>query len=204
MPSPTMVDPMPTDRPSSRPYLLAGLIWLAAATALGASHRISQLRPPAPQLVVLGLTLALLVAGSALMGFRAWLDSLRLRALVALHVTRLVAGYYFLHLYRAGGLPRDFAVPGGVGDIAVGSLALIMVLFVRNLEEKRRLVLVWNLLGLADIIFVVATAARLGMSDPASMSALLRLPLSLLPTFLVPLIIASHILIFARLTRPKS
>lgn len=195
---------MPTDRPSSRPYLLAGLIWLAAATALGASHRISQLRPPAPQLVVLGLTLALLVAGSALMGFRAWLDSLRLRALVALHVTRLVAGYYFLHLYRAGGLPRDFAVPGGVGDIAVGSLALIMVLFVRNLEEKRRLVLVWNLLGLADIIFVVATAARLGMSDPASMSALLRLPLSLLPTFLVPLIIASHILIFARLTRPKS
>jgi hypothetical protein len=39
------------------------------------------------------------------------------------------------------------------------------------------------------------------MLDPASMQALLVLPLSLLPTFLVPLIIASHVLIFARLRR---
>jgi hypothetical protein len=35
------------------------------------------------------------------------------------------------------------------------------------------------------------------------MAALLRLPLSLVPTFLVPLIIASHVLIFTRLMRPK-
>jgi len=33
------------------------------------------------------------------------------------------------------------------------------------------------------------------------MAALLRLPLSLLPTFLVPLVIASHVLMFARLAR---
>jgi hypothetical protein len=33
------------------------------------------------------------------------------------------------------------------------------------------------------------------------MQALLRLPLSVLPTFLVPLIIASHVLIAIRLTR---
>lgn len=198
-----MVKPMPTDRPSSRRYVLVGLIWLAAATALSASGRLSRLHPPVPQLVVLGLTLALLVAAT-MPGFRAWLDSLRLRAFVALHVTRVVAGSWFLHLYRVGQLPHDFAVPGGVGDIAVASLALILVLFVRNLEGKRRLVLVWNLLGLADIIFVVVTAARLGLADPASMAALLRLPLSLLPTFAVPIIIASHILIFARLTRPKS
>jgi hypothetical protein len=33
------------------------------------------------------------------------------------------------------------------------------------------------------------------------MRALTHLPLSLLPTFLVPLIIASHVVIFARLSR---
>jgi len=45
---------------------------------------------------------------------------------------------------------------------------------------------------------VVATAIRLGLADPASMRALLRLPLFLLPGFLVPIIIATHIMIFAR------
>ena len=55
--------------------------------------------------------------------------------------------------------------------------------------------------GLLDLLFVVVTAARLGMADPASMAALLRLPLSLLPTFLVPLLLASHVLLFAILGR---
>jgi hypothetical protein len=56
-------------------------------------------------------------------------------------------------------------------------------------------------LGLLDILFVVATAARLGLAAPASMQALLRLPLCLLPTFLVPLIITSHVLLAIRLAR---
>jgi hypothetical protein len=54
------------------------------------------------------------------------------------------------------------------------------------------------------MLFVVATAARLGLAEPSSMAALLRLPLSLVPTFLVPLIIASHILIFVRLARQRA
>ena len=56
-------------------------------------------------------------------------------------------------------------------------------------------------LGLLDILFVVATAARVGTADPESMRALLVLPLSVLPTFLVPLIIASHVAIAVRLMR---
>ena len=59
------------------------------------------------------------------------------------------------------------------------------------------------MLGLADILFVVVTAARLATTDPASMVALLRLPLSLLPTFLVPLIIACHVFLGLRLARRK-
>jgi hypothetical protein len=60
--------------------------------------------------------------------------------------------------------------------------------------------------GLIDILFVVVTAARLVLADPASMSPLLRLPLSLLPTFLVPLLIASHVVFGIRLAhsaRPR-
>jgi hypothetical protein len=53
--------------------------------------------------------------------------------------------------------------------------------------------------GLLDLLSVVATAARLALRDPDSMAALLRLPLGVLPTFLVPLLIASHVGLFARL-----
>ena len=39
------------------------------------------------------------------------------------------------------------------------------------------------------------------MEDAARMRALTHLPLSLLPTFLVPVIITTHIVIFLRLRR---
>src|SRR5262249_45403860 len=63
----------------------------------------------------------------------------------------------------------------------------------------RRLWLSWNTYGLLDILFVVVTAARTALHAPASMQALLRLPLCLLPTFVVPLILVSHVLLFVRL-----
>jgi hypothetical protein len=53
--------------------------------------------------------------------------------------------------------------------------------------------------ALIDILFVVATALRLAIADPESMNALLHLPLSLLVTFLVPLIIADHVVVFWRI-----
>ena len=78
----------------------------------------------------------------------------------------------------------------------------VICLFARpGVGLRRGPVLAWNVFGLVDIVLVVATATRLGVADPGSMRALLELPLSLLPTFLVPIIIATHIIIFARLAR---
>ncbi|MBI3885606.1 MAG: hypothetical protein HY302_07745 [Opitutae bacterium] len=66
---------------------------------------------------------------------------------------------------------------------------------------RRRAITIWNVIGFVDILLVVGTAARLGLADPAQMRALTYLPLSLLPTFLVPLIIATHVILYARLQR---
>lgn len=174
--------------------------WLALALLLGASGALQGLRPPIPQIILLALTALLLAAGVWLPSFRHWTATIDLRIVVAFHLTRFV-GVYFLILYQQGELPYAFAVPGGWGDIIVASLALILLLVVQpNTTRGRRLYLGWNVLGLIDILAVVATAAVQAMARPESMQALLRLPLSLLPTFLVPLIIASHVLIFIRLS----
>lgn len=189
---------MNPSRPSSRPFVVAGLVWFAIALVLGVTGRLQQLQPPVPQAVLAILTVALVGLGATLRPFRAWLFSLGYRQMVALHLTRFV-GAYFLVLYTRGELPYAFAVPGGWGDIAVAAAALVLVLLVPRLEARSGLVALWNTLGLADLLFVVATASRLAMADPASISALLRLPLSLLPTFLVPILLASHVFLFWRL-----
>ena len=189
---------------SSRTILLLGVGWLVIATALGAAGVVRGLQPPGPPLVVFGLTAVVLAAGWLLAGFRAWLSSIAERWLVGLHLTRFV-GAYFLYLYGQGQLPYAFAVPGGWGDIVVASLAaILLVAGPPRYAWLRSAYIVWNVIGLADILFVVATAAWLGAADPESMAALLRLPLSLLPTFLVPLIIASHVVLGVRLARRSS
>jgi hypothetical protein len=159
------------------------------------------LTPPLPQLLLLGLTALLLLATFGLTRLRAWAYRVDARWLVALHLSRFV-GFYFLALYGRGELSRAFAVTAGWGDNLVAGLALLLLLQGPPTRKGRwPLYLVWNVLGLIDILFVVASAARLGLADPRSVGVLLKLPLNLLLTFLVPLIIASHVLLFARLAR---
>lgn len=106
-------------------------------------------------------------------------------------------------LYRQGELPYAFAVPGGWGDITIAVLASFLILSGAASGRRRLVFVLWNVVGLIDILFVVATAIRLALTDPLSMAALLRFPLSLLPTFVVPLVIAIHIVLFVRLKKPS-
>lgn len=175
-------------------------VWFIAAVLVGQQHLLQRVPPPAVQGILFGLTALLLFAYFRLAAFRAWIDALDLRALVLLHVTRFV-GFYFLVLYRRGELPYAFAVPGGYGDIAVAALALLVVFLPLDRARRTRFLTIWNVIGLTDILLVAATAIRLNLADASQMRALLHLPLSLLPTFLVPLIIATHVMIFARLAR---
>lgn len=182
----------------SRLFPLIGVVWFVVALGVGASGWLLDLAPPRPQLLLVGLTIALVVAGFIVPSFRAWLAVVDLRAVIAMHLTRFV-GVYFLVLYARGLLPFQFAVVGGWGDIAIAATALAWLVLAREPTDHRGLLGLWNLCGLVDILFVVATAARMAMAGPASMGPLRTLPLSLLPTFLVPLIIASHVLIVWRL-----
>jgi len=187
-------------RTSTLPVLVPTLTWLALALVVGASGRLATLRFPVPQAIVLGLAAAAVLAGTRVSAVRAWLDAVDLRALVGVHVVRLVAGGYFLYVSGQGQLSAVFATRAGWGDIAAAVGAAVVVLSgLPRTRGHRRGYLVWNAFGLLDFAVVLWTAASVGRQDPASLTVLLRLPSSLLPTFAVPLLIASHVFIFQRL-----
>lgn len=174
---------------------IAGAVWLGAAVALGASGVLQVPPRPVVQGILVVLTLGACLAAARVPSWRAFLAGVDPRWLVALHLTRFV-GLLFPLYYARGQLPWAFAIPGGVGDAVVAAGAAILCL-----RFSRGAALAWNVVGLVDILLVVATAARAGLDDPGSVVALTRLPLCLLPTFLVPLIIASHLVLFVRLRR---
>jgi hypothetical protein len=125
-----------------------------------------------------------------------------------LHVTRFV-GIYFLILYGRGVLPYEM-VQAGWGDIFVAATAILVCFLPMKGRTSWYGVFIWNCFGLLDILLVVTTPLRLVLQGPDTspslnqfVNAFTQLPLSLLPTFLVPLIIASHILIFIRLNRSR-
>ncbi len=175
-------------------------LWLLAALVAGQMEWLGRLPGPAIPGSILFLTAGVLACYLKAAGFRAWIDSLDLRTLVLLHLTRFV-GFYFLLLYRRGELPYAFAVPGGWGDNLVALFALPVCFVPMSAGLRRHAITIWNVIGFVDILVVVVTAARLGWEDARQLRALTYLPLSLLPTFLVPLIIATHIMIFLRIRR---
>lgn len=115
-----------------------------------------------------------------------------------------VEGAAFLVVMALGQLPAGFALPAGLGDIAIGFGAIFVARGLRRGNVNRRLV--WfNVLGLLDL--VVATA--LGVTAAPGLAHVLQLspstaqiallPLVLIPTTLVPLAAALHIVSLRRL-----
>jgi hypothetical protein len=182
--------------PSPRPLYALLLLWGALAAAAGAAGWVES-SPIPPPAIAGALVLADLVAWALSGRVRAWVRAVPLGALVAIHLMRFV-GAWFIVLYRRGELPFAFAVPGGWGDILAGASAVALLLgaIPARTAARRRLLLAWNVFGLLDILFVVSTAARLYLADPQQLAPLSRLPLSLLPTYFVPLVVLTHLRIF--------
>jgi hypothetical protein len=174
------------------------LCWLLVAVAVGYSGILRAAAVPMP-IFAFAITITLLGVLAVRRDLRNRLLGFGVRVLVAVHLTRFV-GFYFLALYRDGLLPRNFAVPAGWGDIAVAVLAAVLLAAVRPETPRGRLMyLAWNVIGLADILMVLANGARMMAANPSLQAGFSSLPLILLPLFLVPLVIVTHVMIFVSL-----
>jgi hypothetical protein len=166
---------------------------------------VGNLRIGLPVAVAAGLPTILFVlwyASSA--GFREFvlsLDALDARVLTIFQTWR-IGGAVFVVLYSFGLLPAFFALPAGWDDVAIGATApLVAWSFVRN--DRRAGFLAWQALGILDLVTALnlGTTARLINPAGPSITPLTVLPQSMIPTFIVPLLLILHVICIAQAKR---
>jgi hypothetical protein len=130
--------------------------------------------------------------------FRQFALSLSPRTLTLVQSWRIF-GFVFVLLEARGLLPAIFAWPAGYGDMAIGATATLVAWQLTNPSQRNSFIL-WQALGIADLINAVGLGTTAGLLSPhsASMVPLTVLPLSLIPTFLVPLYFIFHVICIAQ------
>lgn len=141
---------------------------------------------------------ALAASGTVRLAF----DRMPLEELIAPNYWRAAFGMGLLAYYTGGVLPRDFALPTAVGDIAVTCLMIVILAIGQRLGRiPPPPLLVWNTLGLLDLVnalYLVATVLR-----PWALARSTIVGNFALAFFVVPLFIGMHLHIYARLYRER-
>jgi len=127
-------------------------------------------------------------------GFREFAMGLSARTLTALQAGR-VMGVVFVILGARGELPTRFAWPAGYGDMFIGLTASIVAWKLATAEHRGSFIF-WQGLGMLDLVTAVGLGVSTGILHPEgiSMAAVTGLPLSIIPTFFVPLYFIFHII----------
>lgn len=178
--------------------------WFVVSLAASGLHlyQNSPNQPPLP-LGIAALTpiIVFLVWFTVSASFREFTMSLNVRALTVIQTLRIV-GYVFLVLASYGILPKVFALSAGWGDIAIGATAALAA-FNLATPTRRRSFIVWQILGIADLVNAVLLGTLANVMDPHGIptSAMTVLPLSLIPTFGVPLFLILHVICIAQALR---
>lgn len=130
--------------------------------------------------------------------FRQFGLSLNPRTLTLVQSWRIL-GFVFVLLQAYSVLPAIFALPAGYGDMAIGATASLVAWKLAN-PGHRSTFIFWQVLGIADLVMAVSlgTTARLLSPHGTSMVAMTVLPLSLVPTFIVPLLLIFHVICIAQ------
>jgi hypothetical protein len=124
--------------------------------------------------------------------FRKFTLSLDPAILTSAHSSRIL-GFTFVLLQAHRLLPAIFALPAGYGDMAIGATAAFAAWKLANPGHRTSFIL-WQVLGIADLVIAVTLGTTASLLSPhdVSTAAMTVLPLSLVPTFLVPLYLILH------------
>ncbi len=180
--------------------------WFAAGTLLGLSGVFLRVPRPIVAAIIAGTVACWVFIASRSPDIRAFLRQIDLRIPIAYQITRVGWGAALMHAAAQGQLPHSVTDKAGPGDIAVGVLALVALVLVQRKETwAKRGVSLWNLLGAADMLMVVALVQHeiFFGEGVSAFSAMGPLHYTWLPTIVVPLVLVCHLLVFLR-TRPAA
>jgi len=155
--------------------------------------------PPVGIAIGVGAPLLLFFAWLRLsQSFRDFVLSLDLRVIAGIQALRW-AGLGFLSLYAYNVLPGIFALPAGLGDMAIGFTAPWIILgLVRRPDFATSAAFIrWNVLGILDLVVALTIGTLLatlstGAAGEISTAPMATLPLLLIPAFLVPVFLMLH------------
>jgi hypothetical protein len=192
----------PSGRGGIRPAVAIALaVWLLLVLSLGFAGAFVG-RPGTPPLALaIGVAVPVVLFFASLrlsQSFRAFVLSLDLRFIAGMQAWRW-AGLGFLSLYAYKVLPAVFALPAGLGDMAIGFAApwIILALVREPGFAASGQFISWNVLGILDLLIAlsIGTASAFfanGAPGEISTAPMARLPLLLIPAFLVPLFLMLH------------
>jgi len=141
---------------------------------------------------VFGISVFLIVVASTYFYFKNkpfqnFITNFSLKQIAIIHIFRIFAGSLFL-FYKSN-LPETFATKAGYGDIIAGILALSVFL----LGHRKINYYIFNLFGIIDLISALSIGTYFNLTNDPQMAFIFTLPLLLIPVFIVPLLLVSHI-----------
>ncbi len=199
---PQSAESQPSGRGAIHPVVAIALtVWLLLVVSLGAAGAF--VGPPGtpPLAIAIGIAAPLVLFFGWLrlsQSFREFVLSLDLRLIAGIQAWRW-AGLGFLSLYAYKVLPAVFALPAGLGDMAIGVTApwIILALVRQPGFAARGTFIRWNVLGILDLLVAVSIGTvsaffATGAPGEISTAPMATLPLLLIPAFLVPLFLMLH------------
>jgi hypothetical protein len=199
---PQSAESQPGGRGAIRLAVVTALtVWLLLVLSFGAAGAFVSPPGTPPLPIAIGVAAPLLLFFASLrlaQSCREFVLSLDLRFIAGMQAWRW-AGLGILSLYAHNVLPAVFALPVGLGDMAIGVTApwIILALVRQPGFAASGTFIRWNVLGIVDLLVAisigtVSTHFATGAPGEISTAPMATLPLLLIPAFLVPLFLMLH------------
>lgn len=187
------------------------ILWLGIQSALGMDEFFIKTNdtPPRIMQMLFPIIVLILFLFGTVRG-RRFIDGLDLKWITLLHSMRILIELLLYWLFSLHLVPQDMTFEGKNFDIFSGITAP-MVFYFGFVKKKmsKNLVIAWNVICLALVINVMVIGI---LSVPASFQqinfdqpniAVLFFPINLLPAFIVPVVVFSHLVALRQLIRNK-
>jgi hypothetical protein len=191
---------------SLKTALTVSLAWIAVQSciALTGFYLATKAIPP-HLLLALAPPLLFIVALFCTETGRRFLDGMDLQWCVLLHSVRILVEINLFLLFLHGQVPRLLTFEGGNLDILVGLSAPLIWWAFRSKRIGNRGLAIWNSIALLGVLNAVTRALlsapfpfqKFGFDQPTI--AILTFPYILLPAFIVPAVLLTHMVTFRKL-----